>query len=66
MKKYGKYLEEVLEHHQDEFQGVEDILSRSKQLEEKNVELKQKTIQYTNDYELANKELNMTKSQMEV
>ena len=44
MKKYGRYLEEVLEHHQDEFTGVEDILSRSKQLEEKNIELKAKTI----------------------
>jgi hypothetical protein len=51
MREYGQYLEKVLASHSDEFQGVDDILSRSKQLEEKNVELRAKTLQYTNDYE---------------
>jgi hypothetical protein len=41
----------------EEFKGVDNILSRSKHLEEIIIELRAKTLQYTNDYEYANKEL---------
>ena len=66
MKKYEQFLERVKESNPDEFQELTDILSRYKQLEQKNDELQKKQAEYTESYELMSKELADFKNEKEM